>query len=116
MSDRPIRIQRSRRRGWRTPLGAIYVGRPTAFGNPFTIADILQAGYAKDDATAQRLVVECFSNWVSGSDKWWTGPTSEAARRKLLECLPTLRGKHLVCWCRIDQPCHADILLEIANR
>lgn len=27
-----------------------------------------------------------------------------------------LRGKDLACWCRLDQPCHASILLEIANR
>lgn len=29
--------------------------------------------------------------------------------------LAPLRGKHLACWCRLDQPCHADVLLEIAN-
>jgi len=27
-----------------------------------------------------------------------------------------LRGKDLACWCPLDQPCHADILLEVANR
>jgi hypothetical protein len=27
-----------------------------------------------------------------------------------------LRGKNLACWCPLDQPCHADVLLEIANR
>jgi hypothetical protein len=26
-----------------------------------------------------------------------------------------LRGKDLACWCPLDQPCHADVLLEIAN-
>jgi hypothetical protein len=27
-----------------------------------------------------------------------------------------LGGRDLVCWCPIDQPCHADVLLEIANQ
>lgn len=26
-----------------------------------------------------------------------------------------LRGKDLACWCPLDQPCHADVLLELAN-
>jgi hypothetical protein len=26
-----------------------------------------------------------------------------------------LRGKNLACWCRLDQPCHADVLLRVAN-
>ena len=29
--------------------------------------------------------------------------------------LAELRGKDLCCWCPLDQPCHADVLLEIAN-
>lgn len=29
--------------------------------------------------------------------------------------LSELRGKDLACWCPLDQPCHADVLLEIAN-
>jgi len=27
-----------------------------------------------------------------------------------------LRGKNLACWCALDQPCHADVLLELANQ
>jgi hypothetical protein len=26
-----------------------------------------------------------------------------------------LRGVNLVCWCPLDQPCHADVLIKIAN-
>lgn len=29
--------------------------------------------------------------------------------------LAPLRGKNLACWCRLDEPCHADILLRLAN-
>ena len=31
----PQRIQRKRTKGWRMPEGAVYVGRPTKWGNPF---------------------------------------------------------------------------------
>ena len=33
----PIRIQRRRTKGWRMPAGAVYVGRPSYFGNPFSV-------------------------------------------------------------------------------
>lgn len=26
-----------------------------------------------------------------------------------------LRGKDLACFCPLDKPCHADVLIEIAN-
>lgn len=35
-------------------------------------------------------------------------------RTRLVERLPELRGKNLACWCALDKPCHADVLLEIA--
>lgn len=34
----------------------------------------------------------------------------------LRHALPALRGLSLACWCRLDQPCHADVLMELANR
>ncbi len=33
----------------------------------------------------------------------------------LEEIRAELRGKDLACWCPLDGPCHADVLLEIAN-
>ena len=29
--------------------------------------------------------------------------------------LHELRGKNLACWCKLDEPCHADVLLKLAN-
>ncbi len=39
-------------------------------------------------------------------------------RDQAIGCLPIedLRGKDLACWCALDQPCHADVLLELANK
>jgi hypothetical protein len=111
------RIQLSRRKGWRMPENTVSVARPGKFGNPFTIVDAIESGYATAK-TAQAFVVECFRDWLgpsqSGRD-WWQGPKSDARKAIIFECLPALRGKDLACWCPIDKPCHADVLLEIAN-
>lgn len=94
---KPVRIQRKRTKGFRlqdaSPNGlpVVYVGRPTKWGNPFSIAE-----YGRDLAIfnyRQRL-----KNMVLiGTD------------------FSELRGKNLACFCPLDQPCHADVLLEIAN-
>lgn len=85
----------SRRKGAeRPPAGAVYVGRPSKWGNPFEIG--------KDGTREQ--VIEKFAFWFSRAEQM---DLVVAARREL-------RGKSLVCWCAPD-PCHADVLLEIAN-
>lgn len=114
----PVRVQLSRKAGWRMPENTVSVARPGKFGNPFTIVDAIESGYA-NQATAQAFVVECFRDWLgpsqSGRD-WWQGPKSDKRKAQIFECLPALRGKNLACWCRLDgSPCHADVLLELAN-
>lgn len=113
----PKRIQRSRTKGWRMPEGAVYVGRPTIWGNPFTKKLALESGYATEE-TCSAFVVECFSDWLgpsqSGRD-WWSGPESDEAKAAIQNNIGQLRGKDLACWCRLDQPCHADVLLKLAN-
>lgn len=114
----PIRVQLSRAKGWRMPENTVKVDRTTRWGNPFTISQAIESGFA-DAAGAQAFVVECFRDWIgpsqSGRD-WWAGPRSDKARRVFIEDIDALRGKHLACWCKIGSPCHADVLLEIANR
>ena len=92
---KPKRIQRTRRKGYRTPPNTVYVGRPTLFGNPFKIEDWGRDGAMK----AFRLYLE------------------HHRAGKAMETFAELhlRGKDLACWCPLDQPCHADVLLEIAN-
>jgi len=88
----PKRIQRKRGKGWKMPEGAVYVGRPTRFGNNFTVAE-----YGRDLAVfnfRQRMRNMALIN-----------PSFFDA----------IRGKDLACWCPLDQPCHADVLLKIAN-
>lgn len=69
----------------------VYVGRPTKFGNPFRIGP---------DGTREE-VIEKFRAWFTS----WAGAEN---------ALEELRGKDLVCWCA-PEPCHADVLLELAN-
>jgi len=101
MSERtPQRIQRRRTRGWRMPANAVYVGRPTKWGNPFTVKSALECSFAETVEQARRVCVEFFQD---------EAPVSAPS-------LEELRGKDLVCWCPLDAPCHAGVLLEWANR
>ena len=123
--DKPVRIQLKRIKGWRKPDNTIVVSRPGKFGNPFTIAQAIESGYVSNQEEARRFVVRCFDDWlhdgrVSGRN-WWQGPESDKRRAEIMRQLSTLRGKNLACWCPlVDKngapvPCHADVLLELAN-
>lgn len=103
---KPKRIQRKRTRGWRMPPNTVHVGRGGYFGNPFK-----------------------GTHAVGGYRRWLLGTMGRAEfnrrntiplllnfdRKNVLREMPALRGKNLSCWCRLDQPCHADVLLELVN-
>lgn len=93
---KPVRIQRRRTKGWRAPEGAVYVGIPSAWGNP----------YAETGDCPPNLLVALYRDWIRSDSR-----RAAVARKRL----PELRGKVLMCWCPLDQPCHADVLLELAN-
>ena len=98
------------------PEGAVYVGRPSLWGNPFSVESAIREGFAADVHEARRVCVAAFREWVAGGSQWWMGPDSEIARSLLRNALGRLQGRDLVCWCPLDQPCHADVLLELANQ
>lgn len=93
-THKPVRVQLSRRKGWRMPPNAVKVDRTTPFGNPFPI-----------DADRQASV-EAFRSWISSTDEG--NAIAERAKKEL-------RGKNLACWCPLDGPCHADVLIDVAN-
>lgn len=116
MSARPpARIQLSRAKGWRMPPNTVSVARPGPFGNPFTVADLRDSGYRCSDTEAAAVCVMAFRRWLAGDTRYWMGPESARARATILARLPELRGKNLACWCKLGEPCHAEILLELAN-
>jgi hypothetical protein len=127
----PARIQRRRTRGWTAPLDPqgrkpVYVGRGTRFGNPWAVVHLTTgsgwavqwAGHrdqhrplglndlvlANDQRDAHRLAVELFECWVYDLPR--------LIERACVE----LRGRDLMCWCAESLSCHADVLLDLANK
>lgn len=104
----PIRVQRKRTKGWRMPENTVYVGRGSRWGNPFVVGK---------DGTVQECISKYAANLLpythkppnNGLDKFYISD----ANLKDLEF--ELRGKNLACWCALEQPCHADLLLKWAN-
>lgn len=100
------RIQRQRTSCWRKPPNAVIVTRGTYWGNPFVSRPDLEPGTKFGYRTAVPTVADaiaCYREYLHHSPD-----LIEKARR-------TLRGKDLACWCAAGEPCHADVLLEIAN-
>jgi len=96
--SKPKRIQRKRTKDWRMPSSAVYVGRPTKWGNPVYVS-------YKADKVDRQVAVAMYKNKLLRGEL----PFSVDDIRK------ELAGKDLACWCRQYWPCHADVLLEIAN-
>ncbi len=102
----PQRIQRRRTKGWRMPEGAVSVTRPSVFGNPWRVV------VGEMSASA---AVDMYRRWLTG-DLPHNGVAGGLRRVVVLARLNELRGKDLACFCPLDgQPCHADVLLELAN-
>lgn len=102
---KPIRIQLKRSKGWRLPSNTVVVSRPSHWGNDFKVGsryfnyETKEVLTVKDRADAVRL----FTNQL-----WFCHGFQREIKREL-------RGKNLACWCPLDQRCHADVLLKIAN-
>jgi hypothetical protein len=94
----PRRLRLSRKKGWRLPAGAVNVARPSRWGNPFRVG----APGVPDVPTA----VASYRRALEAGDP--RIPAREEIRA-------ALRGKDLACWCALDGPCHADVLLDVAN-
>lgn len=113
----PQRIRLRRTKGWRKPEGTMVVSRPSRWGNPFTVAEARERGLASTDQEARQVCVDAFRTWLTGSgavEDWGPGPDEEH-RRRYLASLPELAGHDLACWCPLDGPCHADVLLDLAD-
>jgi len=107
------RIQLKRTRGWRLPENAISVARPGRWGNPFKIgADVddvpywivKQAGHSIFSLAAgakitRELAIAFFRVWAI----------------KNLDLTPLRDKDYLACWCRLDESCHADVIIELLN-
>lgn len=70
----------------------IYIGRPSKWGNPFTIGK---------DGTREE-VIQKYRKWI-------------LEKQELLAALPELDNKVLGCWCH-PKPCHGDVLISLLNK
>jgi hypothetical protein len=109
----PKRIQRRRAKGWKMPEGAVYVGRPTRWGNPYFPGSGMSRGFFDKNMTPTE-----YDAIDRGVQVHWYRERMEDFRKigRLEEFIAPLRGKDLCCWCALDKKCHADVLLELANK
>lgn len=61
-------------------------------------------------------VVDCYRELIAGEGRWPIDFKNSGRHYPHVKDVGELRGRDLVCWCPLDQPCHADVLLELANR
>jgi hypothetical protein len=109
---KPVRLQLSRRKGFNLQrlsretngLEAMRVARPSLFGNPFVIG--------KDGDRAE--CVARFKDAIYWAQRDPANAPTWATR--IRENLSRLRGGNLACYCSLDGPCHAEVLLELANK
>lgn len=136
----PKRIQMRRTKGWRMPEGAKRVDRTTKWGNWYKVVTIGERYHPRlHDALPdpKAFVVVQLDKWGGRTGSQWGGFADKAeatafavelharamrATRADLDgllnhefYLADLRGHDLACWCPLDQPCHADVLIELAN-
>lgn len=105
----PCRIRRKRTKGFKTPANTVYVGRGSAWGNPY----FLDNGQVKLH-TAKGIWIE-----GAGDINIVVAMFKQRIERRISEGdvdISQLRGKNLSCWCGVNDPCHADVLLELANK
>ena len=115
---KPKRVQRKRTKGWRMPENTVAVTRPSEWGNPFKIGHhykkhvgafvYLEAYEGNQDETYTTIAnAEEAVAWY----RWYMTRSVS----KIQNVIDQLSGKDLACWCPLDQPCHADVLLEITS-
>lgn len=113
------RIQRSRVKGWRTPPGCLYIGRPSIFGNPFTPGECREHGWQGTDDEIRERCASAFRVWLL-TPHWrevWDSDESEQRRGRIIMSLPRLAEfRYLSCWCPVDRACHGDSLIEAIER
>lgn len=110
----PQRIRLRRTKGWRKPEVAVVVARPSRWGNPYRVEDkaityegmLLWSGF-RDTQAATAHAVRAF--------RWQIIHHPNVTGYGLTDVREQLGGHDLACWCPHDHPCHADVLLELAN-
>jgi len=117
---RPRRITYQRVRGFNLQavsaelngLPAKMVTRPGKWGNPFEIKDVA-ARFHLEPRAAQAKAVALHRQWMEGTLDAGLDPGKPPP--PVPELIAELGGHNLACWCKQGEPCHADLLIEVAN-
>jgi len=104
---KPERIQLRRKKGWTMPEGTVKVDRSTSWGNPFVVSK-----HGTRNECVKKFILLCAGHICLTDNNI---QEQDAFRNQLKEHIDELQGKNLACWCSKDGPCHADVLLYIAN-
>lgn len=103
---KPTRIRQSRSKGWILPFKTVVVSTPGPWENPYVIGQTYpDDGYP--NPISRQQAVDAFRKWINSG--------SLAAKLARVKVRKDLRGKNLACLCAPGQPCHADVLLDVAN-
>lgn len=98
-------IRHQQRRGQKLPPGVKSVARPSRWGNPYKLGNLMMFDRPGPQEPRPATLAEVISEY------------EKLARKKLLqnpEWLDPLRdATGIACYCPLDQPCHADVLIEI---
>lgn len=114
----PKRIQRKRTKGWKMPENTVYVGRPSKWDNPYKVEFINNVYYCILQRKDKRVLPfssktrEDALNRCIRLYKILIKIKTKAGKLDITE----LKSKNLACWCSLDKPCHADILLKLINK
>lgn len=120
------RVVRTRKNGWKKPFNTVFVSRPTKYSNPFK----LEKGNIYGDASHRTgdqypwvliepapenihaRLVELYREWLAGNNPWDIIPVPFTDK----DIMEELFNHDLACYCPLDRPCHADVLLEIMKK
>jgi len=98
------RVQRKRLKGWQSPPNTRSVCRPGRFGNPFATAKAYRDWLVRGEVDRMQLLDQ-----LSAAEL-------RCRRFEILSALHEIRRQNLSCFCPLDGDCHADVLLDLANR
>lgn len=126
----PVRLRLSRRKGFNLQqhsieingLPAIKVTRPGLWGNPYKVGEIIKAGCFDPEVLSLEDCVALYRSAIWGQPvlipdaiKWLARWKKKKDTELPAECIHELAGHNLACFCVLGRPCHADVLLELAN-
>ena len=115
------------------PENTVYVGRPTKWGNPFINIQDITYYYSnrRKRKGLDPLVYCCHKSTRDAVELYQEGLNDPAQLGRfiggydgqiinhyftwIISHRQDIKGKDLACWCSLDKPCHADVLLKLAN-